>query len=1252
MKVNKRVALACVVFLLTWAAPASAQSDRGSITGTVTDPGGAVVAGARVTATNLDTGQVRETTTSDEGTFTIPELSADPYNVSVEAQGFKKSTVENVQVAVQVVRRVDVTLELGLISDVVTVTSDAVAPVIQTDSPVRQTNVTEREVRELPLLVSAESQGRTPLAFIFLDSNVTSTGTEGASDTRGTNASRFRVSGGQALGTEILIDGASTRRAQNGTFFSEVAPGPNAFQEFTVSTSSFSAEYGSTSGGVVNFTIKSGSNDFHGELYEFHRNRVLNANSFLNNAQGIRRPFDLQHNFGFNIGGPVTLPRFGEGGPSTINFRDRTFFFFNYEGYRFNRSESVAVSVPTELMRQGNFSELLTDPDVLRQFPGDASRGIAPGVRIYDPRSCNTPDCRTPFAGNIVPQSSFDPAGFAILQAFPRPNRAGVFRNFVTTTSVPTEMNNALFKIDQILSSSQRLAVSYSYRKADTMQGGFPRFPRPLVAFGVWDQSFKSHFARLQHDWSITPTLINHFNAGYTRYVVTNANTTLGFDPFSIGLPRTSVLGGAFPSVDIPGYGFPDNPNGDVRSYQGIGSTFFNDLPFADNTAQFSDFVTWVKGRHTLRFGGDVRIQQFNVAQLLSPGGWFNFRHDQTAATLPDPTPQDPLRRREDGGWPIASMITGATEFAFNSSKTIDPGWRYFYPAMFVQDDIKVTPRLTLNLGVRYEIPQPRTESQDRLRGFDPDVVNPAVGRRGALVAANGLGGLQAEHEGIAPKDYSAIGPRLGFAYSLNDRTVVRGGFGYYYSPILYGQGGVNFITEGTEGYNTHAVYPNFGQTSSFFLSSFPARPSVDPTNQFIGADVSYFDKDWRSGRTAQWSLDLQRELPYNFAASVGYIGHKGTRLKSNFNRLNAMPIPALALGHAILREPLRRITAPGNADDVAFSNAARAVATAAGVALPATNNAVFPGFDGTVAQALRPFPQYRNISNVLEHEGQSWYNALQLKLDRRFSQGIQFNASYTFSKLITDAAEDLLGGTPFGGIVQNFNDRRSLRSVSPNSAPHVLVFSYIIELPFGRGRRFLDQGGVVNTILGGWQVGGIHRYQSGLPLVISYNNGGAVEFLNYSGLNGNLRPNLTGQPIFTDEDPNGTSFRLVNRNAFAPPPAFNAGPALVVNGALNPDYRPYYQNPLRFFGTAPPVLDFARALPFRSENFSLLKKIDLRETWKLELRGEFFNLFNRHRYFGPDSNLDSPNFGISGVVNDPNAYAPRTVQVGARFIF
>ncbi|HWS55094.1 MAG TPA: TonB-dependent receptor [Pyrinomonadaceae bacterium] len=1224
MKSSKLLALVLCALALASAPPAFGQSDRGSITGTVTDPGGAVVAGARVTATNLDTGEVRETTTSGGGNYTLPELPADPYRLTVEAPGFKSTTIENVQVAVQVTRSLDVTLEVGVVTDVVTVTAEN-TQVIQTDTPVRQTNVTERQVRELPLQVSSEAGGRTPLSFIFLDSNVTSSGNIGGQADRGTNAARFRVAGGQAMGTEILIDGASTFRAQAGTNVTEISPGPNAYQEFTLSTSTYSAEFGRSSGGIINFTLKSGGNDFHGEVYELHRNEALNANSFLNNATGVERPRDLQHDFGFNIGGPVTFPHFGEGGPYLHKLRDRTFFFFNYEGYRFSRSETVQLTVPTERMRAGDFSELFTDPDVLRQFPN--------GVQIYDPRS-GAPGSRTPFAGNIIPAGSFDPVGLAILQTLPRPQRPGVFRNYTATTTNPLTMNNAVFKIDQVITEAQRLSFSYSFRKSSAIEGGFARFPAPLYAFGRYDFGVTAHIARLSHDWTLSPTILNHFNAGFTRSETVRRNPAVGAaDPFALGLPRNSVLGGAFPAVDFPGYGEPGRSD-DVRSYQGIGGSFFNDLPFADNTVQLSDVVTFVRGRHTIRAGGDVRFQQFNAAQLLSPGGWFNFRHLQTANV-----------DTNDQGWPIASLITGATEWSFNSSKTIDPGWRYFSPAMFIQDDIKVTQKLTLNVGVRYEISYPRTESKGRYRSFDPNVINPVTGRPGALVSVNGTGALKAEHEGLARPDYSNIGPRVGFAYAFNDKTVVRGGYGFYYSPILYGFGGDVAITEGTEGYNTHIARPQFGADANIFLSSYPERPPTDPNDQFIGQDVTFVNPNYRAGRTAQWSLDVQRELPANFAVSLGYIGHRATRLRSDFNRQNALPLEALRLGFPLLNKNLNDVTAQE-----------RAFAAGLGFPLAASSNAVFPGFNGSVAQSLRPFPHYANFRNVLESEGQSWYNALQAKLGRRFAQGMQFDVAYTFSKLITTGAEDLYGGSP---VNQPQNPYERTRFVSPNSTPHVFVFNYILELPFGRGRRFLNEGGLVDVLAGGWQFGGIHRYQTGSPLVItSSRNTGFLNLVGFAGTRGAvLRVNTTGAPIIAGNDPNGTSFRLLSGLGFAQPPNFEGPPTTDVT---DPAYAAYYADPSRFFGTGPTVLE-EYVLPFYSENFSILKKTRITERVTLELRGEFFNIFNRHRYFGPDTNFanfdpNNPNsvggFGISGVVGDPNVYAPRSVQVGARLIF
>jgi hypothetical protein len=423
---------AALLFLLTLGTGiASAQSDRG----TVTDPSDAIVPNAKVVLIGIETGETRETTTSDEGVYIFSELRPSLYNISVEATGFNRSTIERFKVAVQVTHTLNIKMDIGAVTNQVTIQADSEA--LQSDTPVRQTNVTERQVKELPLLVSSESGGRTPLSFIFLDSNVSSTGENGSASDRGTNASRFRVSGGQALGTEILIDGASTRRSQNGTFFSEVAPGPNAFQEFTISTSSFSAEYGNSSGGVINLIQKFGSNDFHGEVYDFVRNEKLNANSFYNKLR--RRPGDRdnrdrdnQNNYGFNIGGPIGFLNFGEGGPFAKLYRNKAFFFFNYEGYRFRQGETVLVSVPTVRMRNGDFGELLTDPYILSQFPG--------GIRVYNPR-IPFQQRTTPYANNIIPASDFDRAGFNALQFFPLPTSPGVYHNYVASSIRPTDMN-------------------------------------------------------------------------------------------------------------------------------------------------------------------------------------------------------------------------------------------------------------------------------------------------------------------------------------------------------------------------------------------------------------------------------------------------------------------------------------------------------------------------------------------------------------------------------------------------------------------------------------------------------------------------------------------------------------------------------------------------------------------------------------------------------------------------------------------
>jgi hypothetical protein len=1251
MRTRTLLGLASVLAaVLSCFSPASAQSDRGAITGTVTDPQGAVVANAKVTATNLETGETRETRTTAEGSYILSELRAGPYRLSVEAPGFKTATIDRIQVAVQVTRRADVKLEVGQLGETVSVSAEA--SLLQTDSPAQQLNVTERQVRELPLLVAAESGGRTPLAFIFLDSSVTPG--EDAAGSTGTNATRFRVGGGQALGTDILIDGAGTRRAENGTYFSEVAPGPNAFQEFTITTNNYSAEYGKSSGGIVNFTIKTGSNDFHGEAYLFHRNEALNANIDLNRLLGLPKPRDRQFDYGFSLGGPVYLPRFGEGGKAYWSGKNRTFFFFNYGGYRTSQSENVFVSVPTAKMRRGDFSELLTDPYVLRFFGGP--------VQIYDPR--RPPGQRVPIPGNRLDLydggALISRIGQNFVNLFPLPNTTGplgstVYHNYLASSTAEAVTNYYVTKITHTLTDRQQLNFSYIFRKLPSIKGGFPRFPPPFVAQGVWQQQFRSYYARLQHDWTLTPTLLNHFNLAFNRTDVENRNYSSlrnhlqigpsfqrGMTAESLGMPPGTTQNLGLPLIGFPLYGDPVTSL-DPRAYQPGGSTFFDNRT-ADNTTEISDAVSYVRGRHTLKFGADVRIQQLNVSQKFDIGGNFNFRSNQTANT-----------NDFNQGWPIASLIVGAPEFSFNSLQTVDPGWRFFMPSVFFQDDIKVTPKLTLNIGIRYDLDYPRTEAHDRYRGFDPDKRNPAAGGRlGAIAGAAGQGGVQSDYRGLIKPDHSEIGPRFGFAYAIDSKTVIRGGYGLYYAPILYN----DFGNTGLLGYNPGQVNINFGLdswvrgdgTPGIRLETYPKLPIANPGDQAVGQldrnDIDYFTKNYRAGRTAQYSLDLQRQLPFKLVLSVSYNGHHGTRLRSAFAPVNVIPLNALKLGYPILTKRLTDLTP-----------LERAYAQSLGFNLPTDPNAVYPGFAnqsgtlaGTVAQALRPFPQYRVINNRMESEGQSWYNAGKVDLQRRFAQGFLFGISYTYSKLITDAAENLFGETPLSGVVQNPYDRRSLRAVSPNSFPHSLVFNYIIELPFGRGKRFLDRGGWIDRLVGGFQIAGVHRYRSG-PALTPFIAGGQRDFLDILGVGGNLRPNLTGQPFYTNTPAGGINYRYLNPAAFSRPPDYRAAPPFTLDGVtVNPAYAAYYANPLRFFGTAAPTYNNLRGQPFFNEDFSIMKKTRVTEKTYFEIRAEFFNLFNRGRFALPNMNLDDVNFGISGRNGD--IFQPRRIQVGARFVF
>lgn len=1262
MKNLKLMAVILPALMIAGFVSAFGQTDRGTLRGTVTDQTGGLVPGAKVVITGTETGEVRETTTNDQGIYVFAEIRPIVYQVTVEATGFQKAVFTDYKVAVQVTHTLDVLLQIGEISNVVTVNADMEG--LQADTAVRQTNISEQEVKELPLAVSAENGGgRTPLAFIFLDSNVTTSEQSGA-----TNAGRFRVSGGQASGSEILIDGAATRRQQNGTFATAISPGPNAYQEFTISTSSYSAEFGNSSGGVVNFTIKSGTNQFHGEAYNILRNEALNSNRIDNIVNGLPRNRDNQNNYGFNIGGPIFVPGFGEGGPVFRKLKDRAFFFFNYEGYRYREGLNTFVSVPTERMRQGDFGELLTDPYVL-SLPA-----FSTGIRIYDPR-LPAAQRTTPIPGNRLdlitsiiappgnnPRPLIDPAGLAILRAYPLPNRTGplgstVFQNYAASVIRPNDSNQFTIKTNFNLTSEQSLAVSFSRRVNERLVGGFPVLPLPVTTEGVFDQTVRSNIARVQHVYTIRPTILNNLTIGFTYVDSRNRNTTEGFDTSSLGLPANATQNVAFPRVLFPNYGVND-----PRRIEEIGSTVFSDR-VRDSIFQVSDFVTFVTGRHTLKVGGDIRFTQLNVLQFLDPGGTFNFRHDQTATGAT--TVNDP-----GSGHTLASLVTGATQLSFNTNVSTRPAFRQMSQSFFVQDDIKLTQRLTINVGLRYDLPGARLEANDQYRGFDPDVINPAIGIPGAIVGAGGQAGLPSELRTIAKTDKTNIGPRFGGAFAFNDKTVIRGGIGLYYAPLIVGDNGDGSINLGLIGYNTTARYENNNRNSTQYLSTFPAIQPADPNNEFVGSlatAIPFFGDTFRAGRTLQYSFDVQRQLPYSFVVSVGYIGHRADRLRSDFTRPNALPFEALKLGLPILTTPINSVTA-----------LQRQYAQSVGIIIPANGNSVYPGFTGNVAQSLKPFPQYGQINNITESLGESNYNALQIKLRRRFTQGIQFGASYTFSKLITNAAETILGDTPFEGVLQNpFSAPDDLKTVSPTNSPHVFVTNFLVQLPFGKGRKFLNQGGIVDRIFGGFQVQGIFRYQKGTPRIFFFTPESNFLSNNVAGYLGNLRPNLTGQPFFLPQeisDPNAPGrFYVLNPAAFAPTPNYGANPSFLVGGVINPAYAAYYADPNRFFGSAPVVIQDVLGDPFFVEDMSILKKTGLTENVRLEIGAEFFNVFNRVRYLPPGTNLGLPvngsfvpatsgtlgsagnsNFGAKGFATrfgEDNA-ANRVIQLRARLIF
>jgi hypothetical protein len=670
---------------------------------------------------------------------------------------------------------------------------------------------------------------------------------------------------------------------------------------------------------------------------------------------------------------------------------------------------------------------------------------------------------------------------------------------------------------------------------------------------------------RFNHDYQVTPTILNNFRTGYTREPQIWARATS-----DQGLLQKIGLGGVNPPGDIvPRIQFAD-------TYQNWSDETKNKGKQVNNTLQFADTLSVFRGNHSLKFGADMRWQQTNGADSAGQQGIFSFNSNETA--LPTAT------GRGNSGNPFASFLLGVVDTSSYNGLFVVPGLRYQYKAFFAQDDWKVSRKLTLNIGLRWDLFTPREEHNTNISGFDPSLPNPGAGNLPGAIRFLGEGpGRDNSRKSFADTDYKAFGPRFGFAYQLFKDTVVRGGYG-----LSYGQGnatgGLRASQQFIYGFNAAPSYASTdaGVTPAFnwdsgFPTTWPKPPFINPTVQ-NGSNVNMIGKgDGRAPYFQNYQLSVQQALSGRMSIEAAYVGVKGTRLGNGLISINQVDPRYLSLG-ALLTQ-----------------SASSAAAQAAGIKIP------YAGFTGSVAQALRPYPQYLNISNNSNPNGNSTYHALQMKLTKRLSHGVTVLGAYTWAKSMTDG-NIAAGGGPSG---QDFYNRKLEKAIGANDVPHVFALAYTWELPFGKGRRFLNDNSVASYLLRDWQLSGIQQYQKGKPAQLTANNSLPI-------FNGTLRPNVVSGQAMTLDHPNPLGDPWFNKAAFTVPAAFQ-------------------------FGSAARSYTGLRIANYANESFGLMRRIKVGEKLAITLRGEFFNTLNRVVFGAPVANVSAANFGrVTGQSNSP----------------
>ena len=1226
-----------------------AQSTRGELAGSVTDSSGAVISGAKITATNEATGTKNDAVSTSSGDYRFPALAIGNYTVNVTAPGFASSSSTGVQVLLNSTASLNVKLQPGAATETVTV--DASGNRIETESSDIGGTITAKQIIELPLAIGGGVGAlRSPENFVFLVPGTTGPGSEGGgqfTSLTGNGVFQSKIGGGQDYGAEILLDGASVTRSENGSSFDETAPSVEALQEFKVTTSTPTAEYGRTTGGIESFVTKAGTNTFHGTAFDIFKNDDLDANDWFqagekvdcgqNNTPGTpayyacRRSYsnvaDKKNDYGGSLGGPVYIPHI-------YNGRDRSYGFFSWEQYRQTLSSTIQSTVPTAAERAGDFS------GVLGASTGTNNPCTGQPVlqnQIFDPATTTTVNgavCRFPFAGNIIPTNRFSQASQKLIATLPTPNQPGqttqygFFNNYAISTAYPLLNTTMTIRVDQNITEKSKIFASYSSR--DNNRSGANNLPYPYT--GLVPQDFFTHYSRAGWDYTISPSLLNHFNAGYNRTNSKNFASTLGKGVnYSQQAGIGNINSNAFPVVNFDG----------LDSFTGYGNGQSGDN--VDNGSRINDSVTWQKGPNSFRFGVDLRYQQYSTIQSTIPT--FNFLRSQTVA------PKLGNNANSLSGNSFASFLLGTPDSGNQVAYIHGQRFNSKYFAVFAQDDIKATSNLNIQVGLRYSIDFPRHEAENDTSNFSFTAPDPhANNLPGALI----FGKTCHCNSAWADTYYKDIAPRLGFAYTLpgtEGKSVIRGGGALIYGPLLYDDFGGSMVT----GYSVASpVNESDGYSPAFSLDAgypapFPTAPNLDPgqidNGNFANVPGEYIAPSMgRPSVTYNWSLQLQQEVAKDLVLTIGYIGQEAQNLRSSLQNINNIPLADLAYGSHLDQDT---ISAGKPADGI---------------------SAPYPTFNGQLQRALRPFPQYDFIATdcCLQNVGHSSYNAMVVSLNRQFRQGLNLQTAFTWQKNETDADSALANNIP-NGLVQDQNviDHRTEKSISVQNIPLSFVASYLYELPFGRGKTFFNKSNAVNFIVGGWSVGGVNRYQNGIPISFGAASGipGYQNAIRYSRGPGSLaNPAYTkhklGANSFTgvswfgaDYDPTGTTptygTKNLNQAAFVDKNDVRTGFRPIspdcANGTCS--FAPFT------LGTGiPRVTEEVTAPLWLSEDFSLIKNFPIRENTAFQLKVEALDAFNRHNFQVPNLDPRSSTFGVPQPGSTD--LGPRNLQITGRISF